>query len=55
MLSKQCKKNVIKLKADPGIMAELEDVECCTVVRTKFDIGFIVSVVVVVVVVIVAN
>ena len=55
VFSKQGKKNVIKLEADPSIMAELEDVECCTVNGTEFDIGSIVGVVGLVVVVIVAN
>ena len=52
---KQGKKNVIELEANPGIMAELEDVKCCTVNGTEFDVGSIVGVVGLGVVVIVAN
>jgi hypothetical protein len=41
VLAKQGKKNVVKLEADPGIMAELKNIKCCTVNGSEFDLGFI--------------
>jgi hypothetical protein len=56
VFSKQGKKVVVKLETAPSIMAEFEDVECCTVPWTKLDIvGFVVGIAIVVVLVVVAN
>jgi hypothetical protein len=41
VFAKRGKKDVVKLEADPGIMAELKDIKCCTVNGSKFDLGLI--------------
>ena len=43
VLAKQGKKDVVKLKADTSIMAELQDIECRTVSRSESDTGIIPS------------
>ena len=41
MSAQQGKKDVAKLEANPGIMTELEDIECCAVSGSERDLGVI--------------